>query len=747
MIAQAKRENKAINRFKAKRLRAIKKMEGTLIDSNKEALEKLLPFKPIANDKDYDKKLFVAHLMSLFPHTIDFDECFKLFRKNFNANLADFSDEAMVAEFITPHLLEHFHTPKPKPFVRKNLALLQECFGLSELETNILYAVGLVEKIGRYYDDKLDYFEFCLLLASVLKTSPKKIQKLLMIDMPLRKFGFISDRHGGGEFELEIFAERLMIEAFSKQEMMKRIARIYPKSTLKRTDFNYMQRDLDMLLDYCKNAKSPSIFLYGRAGVGKNEIAALIAKELNKELWEIYNINDQGEIREDRLEQFMRAQAMLKADKSVILLDECEEFFPSLDPKYNEDKASKNTLNKMLESVKIPSIFLSNSADIDPAFLRRFDIVLEIHAPTKEKKQELIQKSLKSQKIKLDSKIISQISESSLSQGVLLQACKVAKTLAKHKLSSHTHSSNIVSAQIDSTNIESKHRVRKSQIITQSFIQVLNEHLKLQGQKLISTYVKKEKDLPYDMSLIHASVDMKSLCEKIKNVCGIKDSKDFATTDSTQGIRILAYGMAGSGKSEFAKALAKELDKPIMLKKASDLLSMWVGKSEQNIAKAFSEAEQKGAILVLDEVDSFLQDRSGAYRSWEVTQVNEMLTQMESFYGIFIATTNFMTNLDKASIRRFDMKIEFKPLDSTRFIKAFGLYARHLGINDYVAFLESSFAKKEIAKLDNICFGDFALLARSARFEPITSSQQLLEKLQEESRLKDSHTNTRKMGF
>ena len=728
MATQAQRENRAVSKYKAKRLRAIKKMEGALIDSNKEALQKLLPFKPIANDKDYDKKLFIAHLMSLFPHTIDFDDCFKLFRKNFNANLADFSDEAMVAEFITPYLLEHFHTPKPKPFVRKNLALLQECFGLSEIETNILYIIGLFDKMSRYYDDKLDYFEFCLLLASVLKTNHTKIQKLLMADMPLRKFEFIDDRHRYGNFELEGLAEKLMVEPLSKQEMMKSIARIYPKSTLKRTDFNYMQRDLDMLLDYCKNTKNPSIFLYGRAGVGKNEIAALIAKELDKDLWEIHNIDTQGIMREDRLEQFIRAQSMLNADKSVILLDECEEFFPSLYPKYNEDKASKNTLNKMLESVKIPSIFLSNSAAIDPAFLRRFDIVLEIHAPPKEKKQEMIEKALKSQGIKLDSKIITQISESSLSQGVLLQACKVTKTLAKHKLST-----------------QSPKERQKS--IKESLIQVLNEHLKLQGEKLISINVKKEQNLPYDMSLINASMDMKSLCEKIKNVCGTKDSKDFATTDSTQGIRILAYGMAGSGKSEFAKALAKELDKPIMLKKASDLLSMWLGKSEQNIAKAFSEAEQKGAILVLDEVDSFLQDRSGAYHSWEVTQVNEMLTQMESFQGIFIATTNFMTNLDKASIRRFDMKIEFKPLDSARFIKAFGLYARHLGISDYVEFLESSFAKRAIAKLDNICFGDFALIARSANFTPLTSSQQLLEKLQEESKLKDAHTNTRKMGF
>lgn len=738
MLTQAKRDNKVLSKYKARRQRALKKIEGTLIDPSKEALQKLLPFQPIANDKDYEKKFFATHLMNLFPHTLDFDDCFKLFRKNFNANLADFSDEAMVAEFITPYLLEHFHALRPKPFVRKNLALLQECFGLSEIETNILYVIGLFDKMNRYYDDKLDYLEFCLLLASVLQTSPTKIQKLLMADMPLRKFDFIDDRHRSGEFELESFTERLMQEPFSKQEMMKRIARIYPKSTLERADFSYMKSDLDMLLNYCKNAKNPSIFLYGKPGVGKNEIAALIAKELNRELWEIHNIDTQGIMREDRLEQFIRAQAMLKADKSVILLDECEEFFPSLSPKYNEDKPSKNTLNKMLESVKIPSIFLSNSANIDPAFLRRFDIVLEIHAPPKEKKQAMIEKALKSQRIRLDSRIISQICESSLSQGVLLQACKVAKTLAKHKLYS-----------LKNCEKTPKSTAANSRIITQSLIQVLNEHLKLQGQPTIAT--KAPQALPYNMSLIHASVDMQSLCERIKSVCGAKDANVDSSSsgqDSTQGVRILAYGMAGSGKSEFAKALAKELDKPIILKKASDLLSMWVGGSEQNIAQAFREAEQRGAILVLDEVDSFLQDRSGASVSWEVSQVNEMLTQMESFAGIFIATTNFMDNLDRASIRRFDMKIEFKPLDFARLQKAFSLYAQHLGIGDYAAFLESTFGKRELEKLENICFGDFALIARGAAFAPLDSAEQLLEKLQEEAQIKGlSASSSKRVGF
>lgn len=734
MVAQAKRDNKVLSKYKARQQRALKKIEGTLIDSNKEALQKLLPFKPIANDKDYDKKLFVAHLMDLFPHLMDLDDCFRLFRKHFSVSLTDFDDEAMVAEFITPYLLEHFHALRPKPFVRKNLALLQECFGLSALEVQIIYAFYIYSKVSSYFncrlsDDKLDYYEVCSLIGEVLQVSHTKVAKLLMADMPLRQLGLLDTGYADGSLELESFAQSLMQEPLSRGEFVSSVARAMPASTLECHDFSYMKNDLDMLLQFCKNAKSPSIFLYGKPGVGKNEIAALLAKELGRELWEIHNLKN-GKAEDRRYEQFVRAQAMLDKDSAMILLDECEDIFPTLYALFFENKPSKNTLNKMLESVKIPSIFLSNSAAIDPAFLRRFDIVLEIHAPPKEKKQAMIEKALKSQRIQLDSMIISQISESSLSQGVLLSACKVAKTLAKHKLSTQSPK-------------------ERQKGIKDSLIQVLNEHLKLQGQPTIAT--KAPQALPYNMSLINASVDMQSLCEKIKNVCGAKDSNKLESSldssDSAQGIRILAYGMAGSGKSEFAKALAKELNKPIMLKRASDLLSMWLGGSEKNIAKAFSEAEKKGAILVLDEVDSFLQDRSGAQRSWEVSQVNEMLTQMENFEGIFIATTNFMDTLDRASIRRFDMKVEFKPLDCARLKQAFSLYAKHLGISDYAVFLESTSAKRALEKLENICFGDFALIARGAAFAPLESAQELLEKLQEEARLKGLSAGTKRVGF
>ncbi len=56
---------------------------------------------------------------------------------------------------------------------------------------------------------------------------------------------------------------------------------------------------------------------------------------------------------------------------------------------------------------------------------------------------------------------------------------------------------------------------------------------------------------------------------------------------------------------------------PLMVKCASDLMSKWVGDTEKNIARSFRSAEEQGAVLLIDEVDSFLQDRRGARASWE----------------------------------------------------------------------------------------------------------------------------------
>jgi SpoVK/Ycf46/Vps4 family AAA+-type ATPase len=84
-----------------------------------------------------------------------------------------------------------------------------------------------------------------------------------------------------------------------------------------------------------------------------------------------------------------------------------------------------------------------------------------------------------------------------------------------------------------------------------------------------------------------------------------------------------------------------------------------VGESEQNIAAAFRTSEKDGAVLVIDEADTFIYSRDMATRSWETSLVNEFLTSLEQYHGFCICTTNRISNLDAASMRRFSFKIPF----------------------------------------------------------------------------------------
>ena len=123
--------------------------------------------------------------------------------------------------------------------------------------------------------------------------------------------------------------------------------------------------------------------------------------------------------------------------------------------------------------------------------------------------------------------------------------------------------------------------------------------------------------------------------------------------------KVLLFGPPGCGKTAFAHHLAKTSDRPLMVKRASDIISMGLGETETNLRNMFDEASRDDAILLLDEADSFLQDRRHAERSWELTQVNELLTQMENFNGVFVCATNFMEHLDQAAMRRFSFKLKF----------------------------------------------------------------------------------------
>src|SRR5690606_20854223 len=111
----------------------------------------------------------------------------------------------------------------------------------------------------------------------------------------------------------------------------------------------------------------------------------------------------------------------------------------------------------------------------------------------------------------------------------------------------------------------------------------------------------------------------------------------------------------------------------------SDLTSSFLGESEKAIAAAFEEASDLGAFLIIDEADSLLRNRGTARHSWEITQVNEMLTWMERHPLPFACTTNAPELLDPATARRFLFKVRFLMMDegqiAATFFRAFGSQA------------------------------------------------------------------------
>ena len=208
------------------------------------------------------------------------------------------------------------------------------------------------------------------------------------------------------------------------------------------------------------------------------------------------------------------------------------------------------------------------------------------------------------------------------------------------------------------------------------------------------------------------------------------------------GISLCLYGPPGTGKSEFVRHLAYLADRPLLVKRASDLISMWVGQTEEQIARAFEQARQDEAFLLFDEADSFLRDRRAASRSWEVTQVNEFLQQLEIFPGVVACTTNLMETLDQAALRRFVFKVQFKFLRPEQAVLAFRRTLAELGGGEEL----SAAVATEIGRIPNLAPGDFAACVRRMRgMDGRPRAEDLLAEVEAEVRVKEKTAG--RVGF
>lgn len=235
-----------------------------------------------------------------------------------------------------------------------------------------------------------------------------------------------------------------------------------------------------------------------------------------------------------------------------------------------------------------------------------------------------------------------------------------------------------------------------------------------------------------------------------------KKLKAWGIKDKRKGIdaRIIFYGAAGTGKTMTAMSLAKTLKRPILSFDCSKILSMYVGESEKNVRRIFDDFKELSKkakvdpVLLLNEADQFLSARSEGAGSSADKMHNQMqnifLEQIEKFEGILIATTNLLTNIDKAFSRRFNHKIEFKKPGKKQRLR---LWQFMLPENaDY----EEGFVLEELAK-HALTGGQINLIIKNTAYkvavrdESLFTSEDFLDEIEKE--LGSSFDGVKSMGF
>ncbi|MDD2722354.1 MAG: ATP-binding protein [Gallionella sp.] len=484
------------------------------------------------------------------------------------------------------------------------------------------------------------------------------------------------------------------------------------KSKLGLQGFPHLVQDVHALQCYLGNAlkkREPgtNILIHGVPGTGKTEFVKALAGELGVELYEIsYDDDEGGPITgNDRLRAYNLCQRLLvRKDNALLMFDEVEDVFPSsggfqelfgFPEARGSGKSGKAWINRTLECNTTPAIWITNDADIDPAYLRRFDYSIRFPVPPQQVRMAIARHHL-GQFDPTEQWLAQIAANEQMSPAQYERAAKVARLGGGDA----EHARALVE-------------------------QTLDRSATLLGQK--RTPSRNTLHTGYDLRFANTSMAMPDI------LGGLKKRRQGS---------FCFYGPAGTGKSELARHIADELGRPCLVRRASDLLSKWVGGSEKNIAEMFAEARQQEAVLVLDEADSFLADRRDAQRSWEVTQVNELLTQMEAFNGIFVCTTNLMDRLDQASLRRFAFKVKFDYLSPNQRWEMFLQEYQRMG-GDESNVGDWQRPVQELAKLTP---GDFAVAARQFAIldMPVTAAE-LHRQLLEECRVKGGATG--RIGF